>query len=762
MTRTSPHRLRDYWLGARLAIGDGRRSMIRLSLTAIGIALVTLVLLSGSAASNALSVQAKREDARELVTTTGAADLRVVPFDRDIEEHKVEGLRLEQTGPTPPLPPGLRSIPKPGEIVLSPALAKLLASKDGELLRPRFPERAVGKIDSDALTGPHELYFYVGEKLDSGTALAVSGFGPEHGASNPDVILVLLLALAAAAGLTPLVLFVITSSRVGGVSRDRRLAAIRLVGADAAQLRRIAAGESLVGAAVGLVAGIGLFFATRPTIELFNVQGFSVYASDWTPSMLAVLLIVAAVPLVAVGSALFALRRTVVEPLGVVRRARGRQRKLVWRLALLIGGGALVTLGTQLKGNEVAYVTGTGAIMVLLAVPTLLPWLLERVAGAVRGKRPSVLLAARRLQLDSATSARVTAGVSVLLAAAVALQIMLATATKELATPPPSGVADVTVDAPVSAATAEQLQTALHGVPGVRIQKMTTGIGAATTNGESAYVVVASCETLRTMAQLPSCGNGDVFLSTGPWEPLRVSPGTELGVNPDPVHPGKPPAPGGPRWVIPSSAVPVQARSDETNGGISGVLATPGVVPAGIVAHGNVAADLRADNVQPATVKAMSNALAGFGRDVSFHTSDSMSEDESVELVRRILFILTCVIMFIAMASLLVSTIDSLVERRQPIAVMSAAGVPRRTLAGSLIFQSMVPLLLSAVIALSVGAGLAMLTLLSADVPAANIAVDWAEVGMLAGVVVLVAALVALSTLPTLHRAMRPEGLRVE
>ena len=61
----------------------------------------------------------------------------------------------------------------------------------------------------------------------------------------------------------PVAVFIATAARFGGEARDRRLAALRLVGADRATTVRVAAGESALGALLGVVVGAVLFLAVR-------------------------------------------------------------------------------------------------------------------------------------------------------------------------------------------------------------------------------------------------------------------------------------------------------------------------------------------------------------------------------------------------------------------------------------------------------------------------------------------------------------------
>ena len=82
-----------------------------------------------------------------------------------------------------------------------------------------------------------------------------------------DPILALLIVIVLVALLLPVAVLVGAAVRTGGEDRDRRLAALRLIGADQRMARRIAAGEALVSAAPGCVLGALAFFvrARSPT-----------------------------------------------------------------------------------------------------------------------------------------------------------------------------------------------------------------------------------------------------------------------------------------------------------------------------------------------------------------------------------------------------------------------------------------------------------------------------------------------------------------
>ena len=172
--------------------------------------------------------------------------------------------------------PGPTAIPAPDTMAASPALRDLLASPGGELLRRRLPYEITQTIEDAGLVEPSELYFYAGGaalSTDSG-ALAAAGFGNVGEVRPLDPVLVVLVVLICVVLLMLVAVFIATAVRFGGERRDRRLAALRLVGADARTTRWIAAGEALASAVLGLAAGT-LSRATRHFLGSVEKRGTS-------------------------------------------------------------------------------------------------------------------------------------------------------------------------------------------------------------------------------------------------------------------------------------------------------------------------------------------------------------------------------------------------------------------------------------------------------------------------------------------------------
>ena len=88
-------------------------------------------------------------------------------------------------------------------------------------------------------------------------------FGLDYARPPIDALFLLVLLVGVVVLLMPVAAFVGAAARIGGEARDRRLAAVRLVGADRAMARRIAAGEVLAGAVAGVALG-GLGFVVLP------------------------------------------------------------------------------------------------------------------------------------------------------------------------------------------------------------------------------------------------------------------------------------------------------------------------------------------------------------------------------------------------------------------------------------------------------------------------------------------------------------------
>jgi ABC-type antimicrobial peptide transport system permease subunit len=110
-------------------------------------------------------------------------------------------------------------------------------------------------------------------------------------------------------------------------------------------------------------------------------------------------------------------------------------------------------------------------------------------------------------------------------------------------------------------------------------------------------------------------------------------------------------------------------------------------------------------------------------------------------------------------ASLLVSQLEQLRERKKLLSALIAFGTKRSTLSLSVLWQTAIPVGLGLVLASTVGLTLGVVLLKMTDTP---VSVDWASVLSMAGAGAAVVLVVTLLSLPPLLRLMRPDGLRTE
>ncbi|NEE07637.1 ABC transporter permease, partial [Streptomyces sp. SID7499] len=296
---------------------------------------------------------------------------------------------MRADGSTPVLPPGVERFPAPDTMVVSPALRELLDEPGNELLRERLPYEITGTIRDAGLSSPGELLYYAGSDTltPANGGHRIGGYGDDRQGEPLPPLLIVLVIMVCVVLLAPVAIFIATSVRFGGDRRDRRLAALRLVGADIRTTRRIAAGEALFGALLGLLFGLVFFLVGRQFAGAVEIWDVSAFPADLSPDLRLASLIAVAVPLTAVLVTLVAMRSVVIEPLGVVRRGRERGRRLWWRLPVPLAG--LVVLALWGRVEEYAPVNPfpitTGAVLVLFGLALLLPWLVEACVRRLRG-----------------------------------------------------------------------------------------------------------------------------------------------------------------------------------------------------------------------------------------------------------------------------------------------------------------------------------------------------------------------------------------
>ncbi|MFF2845300.1 ABC transporter permease [Streptomyces sp. NPDC058001] len=765
-------------MGARFAVTGGREGWMRTALTAVGVGLGVALLLLTTALPSALGERHNRERDRQDMTYAQEippkADntLLIARADSTYRGDEIRGRLIQAEGPRAPLPPGVGTFPARGEMVVSPALAELLKSDAGKLLRERLPYTITGSIGDSGLIGSQELAYYAGsdrltaQNRGSIRVERIDRFGVDRESEPLDPVLMLLILMVFIVLLMPVAVFIATAVRFGGERRDRRLAALRLVGADGRMTRRIAAGEAVAGSLFGLVLGTGFFLTGREFAGSLQVYDISAFPQDLNPSPLLALLVALAVPAAAVAVTLFALRGVVIEPLGVVRSAKPRRRRLWWRLLLPLGGLAMLypMIG---QGTDQGYfnqwlVTG-GTVLLLIGVTALLPWVVEAVVSRLDGGSVSWQLAIRRLQLSSGPAARMVNGIAVAVAGAIALQMLFA------------GVEGDYTKMTTNDLSRAQMNVSLPGdVPlaeGARVLAATRGVTHTTPLGggslgdkkndpdRTSELTVGGCDALREVAKVTSCRDGDVFaVRNAEYDtntPLLAKSGQTLYV--DPSYGGW----GGARvaWTMPKNIKWVDTRTDPSGSERGGLLVTPSALPKAAAPAIVSWVYLQLDPSVADSREFVRNAAASLSPIAEPMTLVAQERNDRFTSIRTGLFVgATCVLLLIG-ASLLVSQLEQLRERKKLLSALIAFGTRRRTLSLSVLWQTALPialgLVLAAVVGLTLGVALLKMT-------GASVAIDWPSLLSMTGIGAGVVLLVTLLSLPPLWKLMRPDGLRTE
>ncbi|MGW1790835.1 FtsX-like permease family protein [Streptomyces tubercidicus] len=773
---------RDLTMGMRFAAGGGREGWIRTALTAAGVALGVAVLLLGASVPGLMDAWHGREKARENLGQAHEpppADdtLRYTSTDTVFHGAPVRGRLVRPDGAHPPVPPGIRQLPGPGRMVVSPALKELLDSPGGALLRERLPYRVAGVIGDEGLRGPQELTYLAGSAtpLAAPDSYRIDRFGKEWDPQPMRAPAVVLVIMTCVALMTPVLVFIGTSVRFGNERRERRLAALRLVGADVRTTRRIASGEALFGSLLGLVAGGALFLAGRQCASVITLWDINVFPSDVTPAPPAVALIALLVPTAAVAVTLFAQRGVTIEPLGIMRRRPPVRRRLWWRVALpAVGTLLLVPLAWASPWRDTPVNTvrlAAGAMLLLLGVTALLPWLVDAVVGRLRGGPVSWQLAVRRLQLNSSSATRAVSGITVAVAGAIAIHMLLtgmqsgfAQAYAESGKQPRIGLWGTAHGWPQT----QRALTALRATPGVTAARGTidTNANLLTAPGRPrpvnrvVTIAIGSCAELRTLARLDSCRDGEVFL-TGARGRVRgpaLTPGATLDLNPpytegDPVRPAP--------WKIPTASGDARLRhSGRAPGSILyDLLATPAAVDIGRFRYPSAEYQVDFDRGTPDAVEHIRNTAARIDPAMAEHSSVDNPHDAQYSSVRNGLFAGAAITLLLIGSGLIISTVERFQERRRVLSTLDAYGTRRSTLGLAVLWQTALPVVLGLGLALVCGLALgALLLTMTGSAVTVDIPVVAGMAGIGGGVILFVTAL----SLPPLWRLMRPDGLRTE
>lgn len=537
---------------------------------------------------------------------------------------------------------------------------------------------------------------------------------------------------------------VATAARLSALTRDRRIARLRVLGLSQGQTRLVAATETVMLLVVGIGLGALLYVCTRSSLAgvwlaamEFPREAYRAGLAGWLTTLVglpALTLAIACGPVSREASTALRADRTGVRP------------RAGWRVAVLLAGASAVAavtarahLGSLSRLDSWLYPIGAALTVagVFLTVPLatrLIATVLLRLAPV-----PSVLIAGRRLQhLPPGAGRVVTATVSAVFVLALLQPLTepfrddpVLRADRVAATTGPQLLL-VMLDRGADLPSAEPL---LHA-SGITRAELATQLGSPSCgagSGDCVTALVGTCWSLSVDRFIQQCRDDQAaWLDRSPAtaSPLQLT-SLQGGVG---------------TWTTPAptAAMSTAMRPSSLEVGIDDIflpVATPGLAewlqqqpvqlvvegPGGISVEQQLQATLR--TVLPGAQVITTRAFANYVQ---------------ARNIAMVLDAVTLAVLSIGLLAFLLASIDQVLGRRSSIISLLVLGVPSSTLRLAQLWESLTPLL----IGLPFAGGLGFLTGSSfVSLSDAASAPDWQQLGAIVGVASVGALATALALL---------------
>ena len=433
---------------------SGRQSMMRLGLTAAAISLGIVMLCYIAAGVNGLVGHQNRAIISNAILTakrtpqkpqaTGQEPLKAGGIERGNKTEwrgkTISVISLQGTEKSVKF--AKMDTPKAGEYYLSKGLAEAIVEHPEDKLLERFGNLTtnLGTLPEDYTTSPDELSLVKGvsaeevEKADqyakkSGqpsdyTNVYITDVNGKAQSVGFDPISLMLLVVGGSILLFPIVTFVAVATQLGGAQREKRYAALRLVGATKGQVARVLLLESLLASLVGVVLGLVIFTLTQSSLYGFSYGGMRFWPADLALQWHQYIVIVG----VTLGLTTYVnwrrMRKAQLSPLGVSRLAEKTKKLRMWRVIPLAFGLSIFGWMASKPGHDwITERSSESSIPTFILLAALLSvmfglvlaggWLTNKIARIVAryARSGSALIAGKRIAVHSQTVFRSVSGV---------------------------------------------------------------------------------------------------------------------------------------------------------------------------------------------------------------------------------------------------------------------------------------------------------------------------------------------------------------
>jgi hypothetical protein len=741
-------------LGLRLTLGSGREAALRVLVTAAAVALGVGLLLASLAAVNGLHAQTDRgawldTAAQALPPNSASAPLWWLSSTDQFANQAIDRVDVGAVGPNAPVPPGLAHLPGPGEFYASPALTTLLKSEPANELRDRYPGHQVGTIGAAGLPSPNSLIIVVGltarqlSQVPGAVKVAAIQATPANcyacqSTVGSGPVLQFILAGGAVALLLPVLILIATASRLSAARREERFAAMRLVGATPHQISVVSAVEAVVAAVAGVAVGFALFYLFQPLLVHVPFTGARLAPGDLSLHVIDIATAVIGVPVASVISARLALRKVLISPLGVSRRAASGPPRIVRIIPLLAGIAVLAYFDAAGKpgsnGGQLLELL-VGFMLLIVGLVLAGPWFTTAGSRLMtkRASRPATLIAGRRLLDNPKAASRFISGLVIALfiasAAIGALSSIAVASSSGGGSGGQAALAELFCSFSTSNCPASAEVPSIQA-PVLAELRSTPGVSAVTVIHESPSQVslrnsfgVVACDQLAKTPAIGTCARGATEASIGYFL------SNLLGHN---SHASATVWPSAHLSVAKAARLPVDAV----------VVATDG-------------SSRSLERVRTT----LERAFPFQGTPVGVEELDA-STARLLAMIQDMTDVIIVASLIIAACSLAVNIVAGLGERKRPFSLLRLTGVPTALLHRVVALESALPLLLVAAVSIVVGLMSAALYLHSQVGIAFSIPgiAYWATVvGGLGASLAIIA-----STFPIINRTTGPEVARNE
>ncbi|MFE2262889.1 FtsX-like permease family protein [Streptomyces griseosporeus] len=761
----------EFVLGLRLLLGSGKGSRVRFLLMVAGSAIGVCCLAAVLAIPGVLAAQDARKAAREPDCSNGLGSClsgqgaglaltRVAPYDSDTLTRIFVAQGSKPIAP----PPGLRVLPSPGEVFVSPRLHQQLRVDPG--LSKLFPGREAGLISARGLAYPDELYAYIGVRRDEikngGHLTAFGQKRTDFPTVEPSTLDILRFTLAGIV-LLPLAVFLSVCARLSAAARARRLAALRLLGLSRKGLQRVNAAETVVAAMLGAGVGLGGYWAANQVVSRIGLPGFTWYPSDGSLPYTAVLVCLVGCPALAWCVSRSGAKKAADNPLAVRRSAEEKPPRLWGLLPLVPGLGIVVGYCVAGATGHAPRDTGLSSILMPVAVVLVgaglvltLPVLSRLLARSLARSTSSLTLglAMRRNEVEPSGTLRVATGLVLLVYAASLTQGVLIELDQVSKNTAPVQAYSIELLPHLS----EEKQRAVADVPGVRSHVIKTMSWTDSDTPEpvpSVQAVIGSCGQLRAMASvLEGCVEGRPARLLVPVQTYDESsrPGARFPfrlVDRAGRHKTL-------TVEVPQRTVRYQDDAAVPAVSTGAVLIPPSLLPGGFRPEFGTL-QLLSDST-PHVVRSVLEGIAAVDPTLEVETEGvDIAALRQISVIKTLLGVGMVLGLVIGVAAYLVAATDRAMERKPQVTALSLLGARRRTLRAVQVAQVVLPLAVGLLLAVVTGKAAESSYLVTGG---GSIFWDGDGVPLLVASAVGAVVVAALGALPLIGRRIDPELIR--